>query len=508
MQLREYQTRGIDLLREHVAQGLRKVVLAVPTAAGKSYLSAQIIANALEKGKTVLWLIHRRNLVHQFRSTLEEFGITPGIIMSGIESDTKLPCQICTIQTYSRRLDLDATYNNRFFIDADLVLVDEAQRSISKTYQDVLSLYHDKIIIGTTATPMGPQGRGLGEVYESIIDVVGVKELTNQGYLAPVRYFAPASPDLEGVKIAMGDYVIKQLDKRINKPKLNGDVVENWLKYGEDKQTIVFCINVKHSVAICEEFVKRGVAAEHLDARSSDEERDDVFRRMKAGDTRVVCNVALYQEGLNTPAVENVVIARPTKSIGLYRQMCGRGMRIAEGKDSLRVFDHGNVINEHGFLEDEVFWNLSGKEIAWRKAPKADSEPKLCKCKACSQIFKGGKVCPRCGSELQSFGRKIEASDVELTELKKKRKSNRDYDWVEKRQFMGMLQYLEQKKNWNPGRKAHLYKLYFGVFPNDNRVKSVSPIMPNGKIGNLVKHVLIKSVKQYQKKQRDIQKTT
>lgn len=495
--LREYQERAILLLREHIKHGLKKVIMALPTGGGKSIIFGQIIANALDKGKTVLWLVHRRNLVYQMRDVLEQFGIECGLIMAGNESDTKLPIQLGTIQTYNRRLDLDATYNNRFYINADLILIDEGHRSLSKTYMDVISLYHDKIIISCTATPMRADGRGMGEVYDSIVDIAGVCELTTQGYLSPVRYFAPSTPDLQGVKVAMGDYVVKQLDKKINKTKLNGDIVENWLKHGEDRQTLVFCVNVKHSIAIRNEFIKRGISAEHLDARSSDTDRDDVFRRMENGDTKVICNVGLYQEGLDVPSVSCISIARPTKSMGLYRQMCGRGMRPVEGKDNLKIFDHGGVIEEHGFLEDEILWNLNGKEIAWKKAKKRDGEPKLCKCKVCHEIFIGTKICPKCGTELKSFGKKIEATDDELVELKKKKKNNKVYSLADKRRIMGMLVYMQNDKGWNPGRKKHLYREIFNVWPVN--LKGVSAIKPEGELSNMVKYAIIKSAMKYKK---------
>jgi len=341
--------------------------------------------------------------------------------------------------------------------------------------------------------------RGMGEVYDSIADIAGVKELTEQGYLSPARYFAPSSPDLQDVKIAMGDYVVKQLDKKMNKRKLNGDIVENWLKNGENRQTIVFCVNVKHSIAICDEFNRQGISAEHLDAKSSDNERDDVFSRMESGDTQIICNVGLYQEGLDVPAVSCIVMARPTKSMGLYRQCCGRGLRVLPGKKDCLIFDHGGVIEEHGFLEDEILWNLNGKEIAWKKVDRNIREPKLSKCRICQEIFSGTKICPKCGTELKSFGKKIETTDDKLIELKKKKKNNREYSWTDKRRIMGMLTYMQNDKGWNPGRKKHLYREIFNVWPNSPNVKNVSPIKPEGELANMVKYAIIKSAMKYKK---------
>jgi len=499
-ELRNYQDRAIIQLRDCVSNGLKKVIMALPTGGGKSLIFGQIISNAIDKEKTVLWLVHRRNLVYQMRDVLQEFGIDCGLIMAGNESNTKLPVQLCTIQTLGRRLKLADPFSNQFFINADIVLIDEGHRSISKTYMDIIKLYQDKIIIACTATPMRADGMGMGKVYEAIVDVSGVQELIDQKYLSPVRYFAAKAPNLKDIKIARGDYVVKELGKKMNKTKLNGDIVENWLKFGENRQTIVFCVNVKHSIAICEEFTKQGVSAEHLDARSSDEKRDDVFQRMEDGDTKVICNVGLYQEGLDVPAVSCIVMARPTKSMGLWRQCCGRGLRILPGKEDCFIFDHGGVIEEHGFLEDEIEWTLDGKKIAWKKKKRKKSEPKPAKCRVCGEIFMGLKTCPRCGTELKKFGKKIETVDAELVELKGVRKRNREYSWDDKRKLMGALQWHVEKKGYRNGWAAHTYKDFFGVWPNDKRVKDVAAIEPQGNIKNLLTHILIKKAKQYQKK--------
>ena len=500
-ELRKYQQRAILKLRETILAGHRKIVMALPTGAGKSIVFGQIISNAIEKGNKVLWLVHRRNLVYQMKDVLENhFEIEAGVIMSGVESNTTLPCQVGTIQTYIRRLKLSATFDNNFFIDADLVLIDEGHRSLSKTYMDTISLYKDKAILACTATPMRADQRGMGEVYSAIVDIAGVQELTDKGYLSPARYFAPTTPDLDGVKIAMGDYVVKQLDAKINKEKLNGDIVDNWLRNGENRKTLVFCINVKHSMAVCEEFQENGVNAEHLDARSSDEVRDEVFLRMEKGDTQVICNVGLYQEGLDVPNVSCIVMARPTKSMGLYRQCCGRGLRVSPGKEDCIIFDHGGVIEEHGFLEDELEWSLDGKKQAWKKREPKENEPKTVICRVCHQVFKGLKACPVCGTELRSFGKKIETVDVELVELKAKKKINKDLTWDEKRIFFGGLLYYAENKGYKRGWAAHAYRTYTGVWPNDKRVSEVSPIRPEGQAKNLLQHVLIKKAAQYKKK--------
>lgn len=496
MELRDYQQNGIDRLRDTIRSGKKRPLMVLPTGGGKSHIFGQVISNVLENDKKVLWLVHRRNLVYQMKGILEtHFDIHPGIIMAGVDSDTDNPVQLCTIQTYHRRLKIADSPFNRFFINADVLLLDEAHRSVSKTYQDIIENYPDKIIMGCTATAMRADQKGLGEVYDSIVDIVGVKSLTDQGYLSPARYFVPAEIDLDGVKMSMGDYQQAALEKKINKTKLIGDIVENWLKYGEGRPTIVFCVNVKHSISICEAFQKAGVNSEHLDARSSDDERDEAFSAMERGDITVLCNVALYQEGLDVPAVSCIVMARPTKSMGLYRQCIGRGLRVEKGKEDCMVFDHGNVVEEHGFVDEEIEWSLDGKERAWNKK-RPEIEKKPVKCRVCNLVFEGANICPDCGSPVKTFGKKVETVDAELKEIDGKRKAST----AEKRVFYGMLEYERKMRNYNEGWTSHKYRAKYGVWPKG--MKGTGTIQPNAEFFNWITYQNIKWAKRNGKEKK------
>lgn len=500
IELRDYEENAIHKLRLTISQGKKKVVMVMPTGAGKSVVFGQIISNALKMGKIVIWLVHRRNLVFQMQKVLKDmFGIDPGIIMSEVEYNTDRPVQLATIQTYTRRLRISTIVDNRFFCDADLVLIDEGHRSISKTYLDVINLYSDKIILTCTATPMRLDGRGLGEVYDSLIDVVSVDTLTKRGFLAPARYFAPSNLDLDSVKVERGDYVVNQLEKKVNTAELNGDVIQNWLRLGENRKTLVFAVNVKHSIALRDEFLNYGIPAYHLDARSKDSIRDDAFRRMQNGDIRVITNVGLYTEGLDVPDIGVVSLARPTKSMGLYRQMVGRSLRPSELYKDVLILDHSNCIREHGFVDEPIEWSLDGKEIAWKKVKPREKESRTVKCRVCHEIFKGRSTCPVCGTPLRAFGRKVETTDDELVELRKKKAKNKDMSWEDKRLFMGALKYYAEEKGYNPNWCAHGYRDIFSVWPNDPRVRDAPPIKAEGKTKNLLTHLLIKKAKRYEK---------
>ena len=492
MELRKYQENAIENLRNVLLAGNRKPVMVLPTGGGKSIIFGQLIRNVVDKGNKVLWLVHRRNLVLQMKDVLNSFDIEPGLIMSGYESSLDNQVQLGTIQTYARRLKLRDLDLNNFFIDADILLVDEAHRSLSKQYREIVDLYLSKIIIGCTATPMGASGRGMGEVYNAIVDIVDVEQLTKEGYLSPARYFAPYTPDLSGVSVKMGDYVVKELEEKTNKAKLNGDIVENWLKLGENRKTIVFAVNVRHSIAVCEAFNNQGIPAEHLEARSTDEEREEVFKRMEKGKTTVICNVGLYQEGLDVPDVSCIIMARPTKSLGLYRQCCGRGLRISKEHEDCLILDHGGVIEQNGFLDEKITWTLDGKTVAYQK-PKEAKEKAKAECTVCGLIFEKVSKCPDCGSPIKTFGKKITTTDDKLKEIKGKKKAS----MAEKRAWYGMFLHYAEKKGYKEGWIAHKYKAKFKVWPNS--LKNTAPIEPTQEFNNYIRHLNIKYAKNKRK---------
>ena len=494
--LRPYQEEAITLVRKEIAGGHKRVVMVCPTGSGKSLITAEIIRLAVGKGHRVLWLVHRRGLVNQMAETLNRHGVGCGVIMAGKDTALEEPVQIGTLQTYSRRLQLDEIERNKFFVNASMVMLDESHTACSPRVKKIMSLYPGKVIVGTTATPVRGDGRGLGEVFDGLVDVIGVKELTDNGFLSPVRYFAPTTISTKGVKVVRGDYDNKQLAEKCDTKKITGDVVENWLRLAEGRKTIVFAVNVKHSIHLRDAFRAAGIGADHLDARSSDDERDAVFARMERGETRVICNVAIYQEGMDVPEIACVVMARPTKSLGLYRQCCGRGLRPANGKDNLLVLDHGGNVERLGFLDDDVEWSLDSTKPAVEPKKKTKKEKKPVTCAACGLVFQSAAVCPDCKTPVLNYGKAVEVDDADLQELKPK-KNNRTVSWADKRRFIGALRWYCNQKGYKDGWAVHAYREYFGVFPNDERVRYAPPIKPEGEFESLLKYIIIRKAKGY-----------
>jgi DNA repair protein RadD len=305
-ELRDYQINAAERLDRAI-----KALYVLPTGGGKTIVATNLIERAVQRGERVLVLTHRREILRQ---TSLKLPIGHGMIQAGLNVDLEYPVQVASIQTlWARCMATDKIP----LPAANLIIVDEAHHVAARTWRLILQEYPAARLIGLTATPCRSDGRGLGKFFDELIEGPQIPELIAAKYLVPTIYYAPAEPDLRGVESRQGDYVVNQLADRMNRDDLVGDIVSNWHKLGQRRKTLVFCVDVAHSVHVKDEFVKSGVRAEHLDGSTPKPERDAILTRLKSGETEVVCNCMVLTEGVDLPAIGCIMLARPTKQIGL-----------------------------------------------------------------------------------------------------------------------------------------------------------------------------------------------
>jgi superfamily II DNA or RNA helicase len=397
--LRPYQTDTVTEFECLVAAGNRKILLVAPTAAGKTVIMAAIIAAAVAEQKRALVIAHRREIITLTSRKLHDREVRHGIIRAGDEKKLRplAAVQVASIQTLHARAIRSTTMRMPL---ADLLIIDEAHHARAATYRKVIDAYPEAILLGLTATPCRGDGLGLGNLFHVMIQCPQVAELVRQGYLVKSRVYAPVNPDLRGVRVKRGDYVEAQLAERMDRPKLIGDIVTHWHKFGERLRTVVFACSVGHSIHIRDEFIRSGVRAEHLDGSTPRDERDAMLARLASGETDVICNCQVLTEGWDCPEVGCCILARPTRQMGLYRQMIGRGLRPADGKPDCIILDHSGAVFRHGLPDDHVEWSLDVDHRATAPAHQARLErkvPGLIECAQCSALRLGGKPCPNCG---------------------------------------------------------------------------------------------------------------
>lgn len=496
IQLREYQAAAVDALRHALMGGKRRIILQASCGAGKTIISAEIAKLAIEKNKRVLFLVNRRDLVRQTAEKYEAFGLGDklGLIMAGEEPSLARPIQLATLQTYSRRLKITNLEWNKWFHNADLVIYDECHSANAPTYRDILKLYKDKPIIGLSATPMGAQGKGLGKIFEEIVPCISMNKLIEKEFLVPAVHYAPSKPDLEGVKITAGDYNKKQLGERVNKTKLVGDILDNWLRLASDRQTIVFATNVKHSKHIREVFEKNGVSIAHIDAHTNDEDRQDIYRGFESGDIQVLTNVGVCCEGSDLPIASAVVIAKPTLQLGRWIQMAGRGARPYPGKKDFLILDHAGCVERHGFCDEDVSWFLDVDKLATGPNKKREKEKTIIVCDMCKHAFTGRR-CPNCGFEIKDYGKRIETAEAELVKVKGEKKKT--YTQKDKSLWFAMFEYEKRRLQKTNSWKLAQYKSKFGVWPR--MLDELPPMEPTKECKNFLTHQRIKWIKSKQR---------
>jgi superfamily II DNA or RNA helicase len=491
VELRPYQNDAVAEFHRTVGAGQRRIILVAATGAGKTIVGAAIVKAMLREnlGASVLVLAHRREIITQTASKLLKAGISHGIIHADTRPRPLERVQVASIQTLWTRAMRTGSME---LPPADLLWIDEAHHCPAATYRKIIEAYPGAIVLGTTATPCRGDGRGLGGIFEKLIECPQVAELIQQKHLVGTRVYAPIDPDLRGVETRQGDYVESQLAERMDRPQLVGDIVTHWHKFGEHRKTVAFACSVAHSIHIRDEFVKAGVRAEHIDGSTPKPERDATLAMLERGEIELVSNCMVLTEGWDMPDVGCCILARPTRKMGLYRQMVGRVLRPADGKPDAIVLDHSGATYRHGFVEDPVGWTLDPDKRAASPTHKKRGErgSRLHECKNCGVVSIAGEACWYRGYLPQRPPRAVEVVDGELGLVGRDRHAHgKVYDPAELARWHAELIYIGRERGYKPGWASHKYKDKFDTWPPWG--SAPQPIPPSPEVRSWVRSRMI-----------------
>jgi DNA repair protein RadD len=464
-ELRPCQAAAIDRIDAARAAGKRRILVVAPCGAGKTIIAVEIIRRAT--GRRALFLIHRRELTLQSARKLHAAGVDYGIVQAGFPTRLGDRIQVASISTLHARAIRTSTME---LPAADLIVVDEAHHCRARTWRRLIEPYPAATIIGLTGTPCRGDGRGLGNIFDELTEVATVAELIAGKFLVPARVFAPVRPDLTGIRIERGDYAEGQLAARMNTSPLVGDIIEHWHKLSERRPTVVFAVNVAHSLHLRDEFRRSGVLAEHVDGSTPVEERDAILASLAAGKIKIVTNCQVLTEGWDCPEVSCIVLARPTKSLGLYRQMTGRTLRPAPGKIDSLVLDHAGAVFQHGFVDDPIVWTLHEDQRAENKAHNARGQykaPALTTCPECSAVRFEGQPCPVCHWRPVTKPQHVDIADGQLGPVDRNRSIGKP-SGDERLNFYRQLLYIARERGYKDGWAWHKTKEKFGIAPSGN----------------------------------------
>ncbi len=422
-------------------QGHRCIIIVLATGGGKTLLTASMLKTAAQKSISSIFNCHRRELINQTHIAFNELNIGHGIIGAGFHFSPRPMVTIASVQTIKNKLHQVRK--------PGLVVFDECHHLAAKSWRKIFEAFPEAYILGLTATPERLDGTGLNEFFPVMVQGPTVQELIDDGYLSKYKIFAPKNVDVSNVHSRMGDFISSELAKEIDKPTITGDAINEYKKLAFGKRAIVRGVSIEHSKHIAEQFNRSGISAQHVDGKTPPQARDLAMESFRRGDTLVLSNVDLFGEGLDVPSVECVIDLRPTKSLTLWLQFCGRALRTSPGKEYAIIIDNAGNSLRHGLPCDERLWSLKGRP----KKSKEDTGPMIRLCPQCFFACNSWrKECPECKHQFTVQPREVEHKDGELSEIDiKSMKINRkkeENDCKTLEDFMALGEKRGYKKSW------------------------------------------------------------
>jgi superfamily II DNA or RNA helicase len=393
--LRPYQARDIERLRAAYAAGARAVCYCLPTGGGKTVVFAYVTEGAVDKGRRVAVIAHRRELVRQAADKLAWAGVPHGILAAGLDRDHDAPVLVMSVQTAARRLDRLPEF--------DFIVIDEAHHAIANTWTRVIGRFPRAKVLGVTATPARLDGRGLGVeaggVFDALTIGATVLELQEEGFLARTRVFVPARLiDTRGLRTQGGDFAVGELAERAS--AVTGDAVVEYRKRADHQPALAYGCTIAHAKSIARAFRAAGYRAQCVHGGLPAAQRDALIRGLATGAVEVLASCDLISEGLDVPSVGAVILLRPTQSLVLAMQQIGRGMRPSAVKEALIVLDHAGNCLTHGLPETKRAWTLDS-------APKGSGHAPGWRCDKCGRLnHLSAARCQECGAGAERSGGK------------------------------------------------------------------------------------------------------
>lgn len=415
--LHDYQQQLKNDIYRSWDSGARNVLAVLPTGGGKSIVMSDIILDGAREGLKQAVIAHRNELVVQMAGHVAKRGIPHKIIGSKSTISQAVAEQremfgrsfvnptattaIIGVDTLVKRKD----HYIKWCQQIDRYMGDEWHHCLEENkWGTAVDLMVNAKGLGVTATPCRADGKGLGRHADGLMDamVLGpdMRYLINNGFLSDYEVVCPESDmrvDDEQVS-ANGDWSSQKLKKAAEKSKIVGDVVENYAKYAFGRKAICFATDVETAGRIADNFTANGIPAAAVSGKTPTAVRKKYISEFKSGKIWVLVNVDLFDEGFDVPDCEVCIMARPTASLGKYRQMVGRALRYVPGKVAL-IIDHVSNIVRHKLPDNPTVWTLDRRDKRGGKAKDPDDIPlTVCTNPNCVKPYERFRIeCPYCG---------------------------------------------------------------------------------------------------------------
>lgn len=426
--LRGYQLRAVEGVRDAFGR-VRRVLLALPTGAGKTHTAAELIARAWARGRRVWFIVHRREIALDTWRRLVARAVPCGLMMAD-EPVTDAPVQVVMVQTLTAR-------GTRVTLGkGDLVVWDECHHCEADTYRAVAEQCPETFHLGLTATPERGDGAGLRDAFDEIVAPITSRELVALGVLAPVDVKGP----------------------RRRQSRLSMSAFEAWGRWGRGRPTVAFCESIPASLALVDALTEQGVAAAHLDGSTPTRRREQILEDFDAGRLDVISNVFVLAEGWDCARVEVILLARGCGSAATFVQIIGRGRRLGDNPHKrCTLVDLCGAVWQHGMPDADREMTLDGV----RSRPAAeDGDGAIAQCPECGEVYEVAGYARACPNGHERPGRPVRevkrAPVGDIATVVSREELQAEFD---------RLMRLARERGWSPKAAPTMFWKRFGFWP-------------------------------------------
>jgi len=366
IELRPYQYECIEAIETAEKTGTNRQLVVLPTGTGKTIVFTTVAKK--RNGRTLI-LAHRDELIEQAvdKLTMVWDDAKVGVVKAE-RNEIDKQVVVGSVQTVSRDNRLE-----QLPTDFDFIVTDEAHHSAAATYQRIykyLGVYAsdgeerraDTLHLGVTATPQRTDKIGLSDIFDKIVFHRSIRDFIRD-YLCDLRCVQIMTYiNIDGVETLAGDLRTEQLSALLNTANCNELIVAAWKEHALGRLTLCFTTDVAHARDLCAVFQESGIAADWVCGETPIDERRDILARFAQREIEVLTNCAVLTEGYDCPAIDCIILARPTKSTLLYTQMIGRGTRTFPDKKDCLILDVSCISTEHNLVSFPSLFGLSLKE--------------------------------------------------------------------------------------------------------------------------------------------------
>jgi len=357
----EIQAEALKALRRTREDGEQRGLVVLATGLGKTYLSA-FDCDHIRAGRA-LFVAHREEILTQARDSWAKVfpGRSVGLMVGG-ERCPDADLVFASVQTLSRSQTLRLFAPDHF----DYIVIDEFHHAAATTYRRILGHFRPAFLLGLTATPDRMDGASLRDLCDdNEVFRAGLVEGISRGLLVPFHYFGVKDGvDYETIPWRSGRFDAERLDAKVATEARAAQALSEYRSHAPDgvRRTLAFCCSVRHADYMAGYFRAQGIQARAVHSQGSSAPRAATLNAFRRGDVEVICAVDIFNEGVDLPDVNTILMLRPTQSIVIFLQQLGRGLRLSKriDKPHLTVVDF--IGNHRSFLiKPQALLTLTGR---------------------------------------------------------------------------------------------------------------------------------------------------